>query len=102
MLYRILALIQASVRVYIVHAQKPVLGRQTHLPIPKSVYQIETSPYTCLFDLLLLGLMTTHKRLFSGNRLGVAQRHQNMGSLKVSLKLVCLPICSCRFSLFVA
>jgi hypothetical protein len=47
-------------------------------------------------------LMTTHKRLFFGNRLVVAQCHQNMGSLKVSLKLVCLPICSCRFSLFVA
>jgi len=73
MLYRILALIQASVRVYIVHAQKPVLGRQTHQPIPTICYRIETSPYTCLFDLQLVDSMTTHKRLFSGNRLVVAQ-----------------------------
>ena len=80
MLCRILVLIQASVRVYIVHAQKLVQGRQTPQPIPKNDYRIETSPYTCLFDLSLLGLMTTHKRLFSGNRLVVAQCHQNMGS----------------------
>ena len=75
MLFQILASIQATVPDAAVQTQKLVQGRQTPRPNSRNAYQIETSLYICLFHLSLLGLMTTHTQLFSGNRVVVAQRH---------------------------
>ena len=74
-LLQILASLQASVRVGVVHAQMPEQGHQFPRHIPNYDYQIETSLYICLFYLSLLDLMTTHKWLFSDSHLVVAQRH---------------------------
>ncbi len=74
-LFQILAFLQAPVQDEAVLAQMLAQGRQTPLPISRNANRIETNPYICLFDLLPLDSMTTHKRLFSDSRLVVAQRH---------------------------